>query len=164
MTIKLMKEFLFNSSFGTKLNLTGVVQEIFNFIQLAPNYSYKVVIGTDSTNSSNGSDFVTAIIILRIGNGGRYFWRHLKGKNFHSLRERIYQEIYLSLEIAQKLIELLKKNALPHFDLEIHVDVGQNGETKNLINEVVGVIRGSGFVVKTKPESFAASNVADRHL
>lgn len=159
-----MKEILFNSSFGKKLALDEVVQEIFDFMQISPNYPYKIVIGTDSTNSLNGSEFVTAIIILRVGNGGRYFWRHLQGKNFKSLRERIYQEIYLSLEIAQKLIELFQKKSLPYFDLEIHVDVGQNGETKNLINEVIGVIRGSGFAVKTKPESFAASHVADRHL
>ena len=159
-----MPEKLFNSSFGLRLNLCGVVKEIFNFIQAAPSHSYKVVIGTDSINNLHDSDFVTAIVILRIGNGGRYFWRRLKEKNFHTLRERIYEEIYLSLEIAQQLLKILQEEKLPHFDLEIHVDVGTNGESKVLINEVVGVIRGSGFIVKTKPESFGASQVADRHL
>jgi len=159
-----MAEKLFNSSFGLKLNLTGVVKEIFDFIKIAPTHRYRVVIGTDSTNNSDDSDFVTAIVILRVGNGGRYFWRHIKQDRFKTLRERIYEEMYLSLEIGQQLLKILQEKKLPHFDLEIHVDVGTGGETKTLINEVVGVIRGSGFIVKTKPESFGASSVADRHL
>ncbi len=159
-----MAEKLFNSSFGIKLNLQGVVKEIFDFIQISPNYHYKVVIGTDSINNAKDSDFVTAIIVLRVGNGGRYFWRRVKENRFKTLRDRIYEEMYLSLELAQKLLKILEENKLPHFDLEIHIDIGTNGETKTLINEVVGVIRGSGFVVKTKPDSFGASKVADRHL
>lgn len=156
-----MAEMLFNSSDNKKLGLKKLIGEIFNFIQEKPTSTYKLVIGTDSLNTADHSDFVTAIIILRIGNGGRYFWRRIKDKNFKSLRERIYKEVYLSLEIGQQLLKLLEKNKFYNFDLEIHVDVGQNGETRNLINEVTGLVRGCGFLVKTKPESFAASNVAD---
>ncbi|MCX8015738.1 MAG: ribonuclease H-like YkuK family protein [Patescibacteria group bacterium] len=156
-----MAEMLFNSSDNRKIGLKKLIGEIFAFIQEKPQAAYKLVIGTDSLNAADHSDFVTAIIILRIGNGGRYFWRRIKDKNFKSLRERIYKEVYLSLEIGQQLLKLLEKNQFYTFDLEIHVDVGQNGETRNLINEVTGLVRGCGFVVKTKPESFAASSVAD---
>lgn len=156
-----MGEASFNTSDNQRLGLKNVIGEIFNFIQEKPQSAYKLVIGTDSLNMADHSDFVTAIIILRIGNGGRYFWRRITDKNFKSLRERIYKEVYLSLEIGQQLLKLLEKNKLYNFDLEIHVDVGQNGETRNLINEVTGLVRGCGFVVKTKPESFAASSVAD---
>lgn len=156
-----MAEMLFNSSDNRKIGLKKLIGEIFDFIQEKPQAAYKLVIGTDSLNAADHSDFVTAIIILRIGNGGRYFWRRIKDKNFKSLRERIYKEVYLSLEIGQQLLKLLEKNKFYTFDLEIHVDVGQNGETRNLINEVTGLVRGCGFVVKTKPESFAASSVAD---
>jgi len=156
-----MEEKFFNSSDNKKLGLKQIINEVFQFIQEKPRNSYKLVIGTDSLNSSDHSDFVTAIIILRIGNGGRFFWRRIKDKNFKSLRERIYKEVYLSLEIGQQLLKLLEKNKLYNFDLEIHVDVGQNGETRTLINEVTGLVRGCGFIVKTKPESFAASSVAD---
>jgi len=161
-----MERIFFNSSLNQSLTLTlkEVIKEIFEFIKEKPFYSYKLIIGTDSLNTLDHSDFVTAIIILRVGNGGRYFWRRIKDKNFKNLRERIYREVYLSLEIGQQLLKLLEKNKLYNFDLEIHVDVGQNGETRNLINEVTGIVRGCGFTVKTKPESFAASHVADRCL
>lgn len=156
-----MEDRFFNSCDNKKLTLKQLIREVFNFIQEKPQSSYKLVIGTDSLNTLDHSDFVTAIIILRVGNGGRYFWRRIKDKNFKSLRERIYKEVYLSLEIGQGLLKLLEKNKFYDFDLEIHVDVGQNGETRSLINEVTGLVRGCGFVIKTKPESFAASNVAD---
>jgi len=159
-----MSDTCFNTSDNRRLGLKNVIEEIFNFIQEKPQSAYRLVIGTDSLNMADRSDFVTAIIILRIGNGGRYFWRRITDKNFKSLRERIYKEVYLSLEIGQQLLKLLEKNRLYNFDLEIHVDVGQNGETRNLINEVTGIVRGCGFTVKTKPESFAASHVADRCL
>jgi len=40
--------------------------------------------------------------------------------------------------------------------------VGGNGATKDMVREVTGLIKGNGFEPKIKPESFAASNVADR--
>ena len=50
------------------------------------------------------------------------------------------------------------------YDIEIHVDIGNNGKTKNLISEIVGMVRSSGYTVKIKPDAFGASNVADRHV
>jgi len=32
-----------------------------------------------------------------------------------------------------------------------------------MLQEIIGMIRGSGFEIKTKPESYGASKVADRY-
>jgi uncharacterized protein len=61
------------------------------------------------------------------------------------------------------LIERLKLRNVSDFNLTIHVDVGPNGETKQMLQEIVGMIKGNGFSVKTKPDSYGASSVADRH-
>ncbi|PIP17009.1 MAG: hypothetical protein COX44_02235, partial [Candidatus Portnoybacteria bacterium CG23_combo_of_CG06-09_8_20_14_all_37_13] len=98
-----------------------------------------------------------------IGRGGRYFWKRIYCKKFPSLRQRIYKEVALSLNLAQKLLKNFEPGKLKQ-DLEIHVDVGQNGQTREMIKEVVGMVRGSGFNVKTKPDSYAASSVADKHV
>ncbi|GAF87411.1 unnamed protein product, partial [marine sediment metagenome] len=42
-------------------------------------------------------------------------------------------------------------------------DVGENGQTKDMIKEVTGLIRGTGFEPKIKPEAYVASTVADRY-
>jgi predicted RNase H-related nuclease YkuK (DUF458 family) len=48
-------------------------------------------------------------------------------------------------------------------NLEIHLDVGSNGATKTLVKEVVGMVNGSGYSCKIKPDSYGASSVADRY-
>ena len=45
----------------------------------------------------------------------------------------------------------------------IHADIGENGQTRDMIKEVVGLIRGNGFEPKIKPEAYVASCVADRY-
>ena len=157
---------LFSSSHGTTVDLHGVVREIIAFIAADPKRAYKIIIGSDSEqyNSSTGADFVTAIVVHRVGNGGRYFWRRVALGRFHTLRDRIIKEVLLSLDLAQELLEELKGQDNLAWDFEIHVDIGERGETKVLIQEVVGMIRASNFEVRTKPLSYAASKVADRHV
>jgi predicted RNase H-related nuclease YkuK (DUF458 family) len=82
----------------------------------------------------------------------------------HTLRERIIKEVLISLDIAKDVLAELKRFPLPEFDFEIHIDVGENGPTKAMIQEVVGMVRANNFEPKTKPESYAASNIADRHV
>lgn len=160
--------YLFNSSLGLKLSPEQIVREIMSFIQSDINRDYKVIIGTDSEASQDKTaDFVTAVVAYRVGNGGRYFWRRIEdGHKFHTLRDRILNEVVLSLDVAKKIIEEFKKvgglGARTNF--EIHVDVGENGASKVMIQELVGMIRANNFEVRTKPDSYAASKVADRHV
>lgn len=160
-----MEKYLFNSSFGLKLTAAQVVQTISDFIAADPKREYKIIVGTDSERRVNDkADFVTAIVVHRVGNGGRYFWRHIEKTNVHTLRDRMWQEVILSLEVSKELVILLKNAGLEKCGFEIHVDVGENGETRTMIQELVGAIRANNFEAKTKPDSYAASKVADRHV
>ena len=155
---------LFNTPFGIQLNIEAVVAEIIRFMKDDEKRQYKIIIGSDSERKENSVDFVTAVIVHRVGNGGRYFWRRMEQPKSPSLRHRIIQEVMYSLEIAQQTLVVLKDSNAPIFDFEVHVDVGENGETKSMINEVVGMVRAYNFEARTKPESYAASKVADRHV
>lgn len=163
--LKLMDQILFNSSLGLKLGIPQVVREVVGFMNQDPKRRYKITIGTDSEQLSGAkADFVTAIVVHRVGNGGRYFWRRQELGRFHNLRDRIIKEVMISLEVAQETLSILKENKNIDFDFEIHADIGENGATKAMIQEVVGIIRAYNFEPKTKPSSYAASNVADRHV
>ena len=156
----------YSATFG-ELNLSGVVEKVGNYIHSEPKYKYRVIIGTDSQGHQNGirfADFVSAIVVHRVGAGGVYFWQRERVEKVWSLKERIYEEAYRSLKLSQDLVvQFQEKGSLADFHLEVHVDIGEKGETRTIINEVIGMIRGSGFEVKIKPDSFAASKVADRH-
>lgn len=45
----------------------------------------------------------------------------------------------------------------------IHCDVGYNGSTKMLIQEIVGWVQSMGYECSIKPASYAASAVADKY-
>lgn len=158
-----------SNTFG-KLTLLEVRSHLLNFMKEEPNCSYRIVIGSDSApKEGKNVDFITALVVHRVGKGGIYFWRRVvkdkiyPSKNFTFLRQRIYEEANLSLTTADEFLNVVKNDGISKFDVEIHVDIGKFGETRDMITEVVGMIRGSGFICKTKPESFGASKVADRH-
>ena len=145
-----------------------MISSISSFVKEEPHALYRLVIWTDSQSHSNGKvgeiDYVTAIIIHRQGRGAKYFWRKTKKGKTPVLREKIYTETLMSLEVAQDMVPSLREAVSPaKYDLEIHIDVGSLGPTRDMIKEVVGMVNGNGFTAKTKPESWGASSVADKH-
>ena len=63
----------------------------------------------------------------------------------------------MASQVLAKMADLVQD-----IDVEIHLDVGNNGATKELIKEVVGMVNGSGFTCRIKPQAYGASSVADR--
>jgi len=158
-----MEDKYFKSSKEERLTPEKVVDRIIDFMQSDPARRYKIMIGTDSElYRETKADFVTAIVVHKVGNGGIYFWHREEMKGFHTLRDRIIQEVMMSLEIAKRTLSYLKEHKTLEFDFEIHVDIGSKGETKTMIQELVGMIRANNFEARTKPESYAASSVADK--
>jgi predicted RNase H-related nuclease YkuK (DUF458 family) len=144
------------------------VSEISEFINEEPERFYRVVIGSDSqTKHVKGVGeiaFVTALIVHRTGSGARYFWKKVKMQKVPVLRDKIYTETSMSLATAEEIVPLLREAVSPaRYDLEIHIDVGSIGPTREMIKEVVGMVQGNGYKAKTKPESWGASTVADKH-
>ena len=151
------------------LSTKKMISEIADFVDEEPASFYRLVIGTDSqerrANGTSEVNYVTAIVIHRKGKGASYFWRNeRKNGKTQVLRDKIYTETLMSLEIAQEIVPELRQAVTPaKYDLEIHIDVGPLGPTREMIREVVGMVSGNGFTAKTKPESWGASTVADKH-
>ena len=149
---------------GNEMSLGEVVVSVHEFINSKPQRKYKIIVGTDSAAHSE-TNFVTAITVWRVGNGGIHFWTRSKTTKCHDLRDRIYRETIHSITLAQELRGCLKETLGDEFfwDDQIHIDVGENGPTREFIDTVVGMVKGYGFDAVIKPYSFGASVVADRH-
>lgn len=162
LTLKLSDRFVSPSQ--GQLDFSRLIVSLVNYIEAAPGFRYRIIVGSDSeAKNGEATEYVSAVVVHRVGAGGIYFWQRVVGGKCYSLKERIYNEALLSLDLARRLLDGLLAQNLLELDLEIHVDVGQVGETREIINEITGMIRGSGFQVRTKPDSFGASKVADRH-
>jgi predicted RNase H-related nuclease YkuK (DUF458 family) len=170
-TLTVDTQTLFQSPTHGVLSFTEVIKRVGQYINCesldgipSRKYHYRIIVGTDSSpRNGEHTEYITALVIHRVGLGGIYFWQKTTTPRAVTLRERIYKEAMLSIDFAKLLVESLVAANLLDLDLEIHVDVGKVGQTRDIITEVVGMVRGNGFEVKTKPESFGASKVADRH-
>ncbi len=171
MEARFMNNFLegqfYNPTRGN-LKIDQVAEEILGYIGDKPEKFYDIIVGCDSS-SGETPNFPVAVVILRVGEGGRFFLKKISYKNrkFYNWKTRILEEVFLSCELALFLRESLEKKLKDtSFNYQfryIHADIGENGDTREMIKEVTGLIRGNGFEPKIKPESYAASTVADRY-
>ncbi len=154
---------LFHNPTVGRLTFNEVVVSITAEMEKDPKAHYEILIGTDSSSGPEDVDFVSAIVIHKLGKGARYFWTRTRKERVPSLRQKIWREAWMSFELAQRVLEALASFSLLQFNLEIHVDIGENGRTKEMIDGVVGMIMGSGLAVRIKPQAYAASSVADKY-
>lgn len=147
-----------------EVTLKEMVSIIKTYISQDENLEYVVAVGTDSQNSSYTKVPVTVGIHKiknNVGRGGIYFFEIKKLKTITNIRQKIFYETNLSIQLALKLYTLFLENAIPH-EIEVHVDVGNNGPTAQYIAEINGWVRSCGFQCVIKPNSYMASCVANR--
>lgn len=154
------------------LNFEQVFEEILNFIKADPANAYRISVGTDSQVGSK-TVFVSCIHVHRIGRGAIGFLHRFEmARQVRNLREKIYLETCASLQLAYMFDEMkIRKirqavgagSRAQDIEFEFHIDVGRKGQTKALINEMVGMVKGLDFVPKIKPDSYCASSFADRY-
>ena len=154
------------------LNFEQVCCDIIDFIKADTDCSYSISVGTDSQVGTK-TVFVSCILIHRIGRGAiGFLHKYEMQRPLTNLREKIYLETCASLQLAY-LFDEARMNRIRQavssyghsngVTFEFHIDVGTKGQTKSLINEMVGMVKGLDFVPKIKPESYCASTFADKY-
>lgn len=155
----------FTSPTKGRLTFDELYKSIIEFVNDAPDLKHYLIVGTDSQCRETDVCFVRALIVYREGKGGKYFYHKEYEKIHHGLKQRLFYETAKSLELATELTKRLSKEEDIKGDLriEIHLDVSQAGKSKEVIKEVVGMVVGSGYNAKIKPDSYGASKVADKY-
>jgi hypothetical protein len=166
----------YNQTLKNEIGFDKVVSEIISYIKKDMESKYQITVGTDSPGTDEVR-FTTAISVWRVGNGGRYFWTKSERVACKSLQDRIYKEAVQSITFMQELKSRLRDALGEEFfwparrspgaggdnKIEVHIDVGKSGKTSDIVDAVVGMVRGYGFEAVIKPASFCASVLADRH-
>jgi predicted RNase H-related nuclease YkuK (DUF458 family) len=119
-----------------------------------------IAVGSDSQVLPNHISFVTTICVHYPGRGGKFFFvkNREASRLFPNMRLRIMNEVFLSIEAANDIEEIISKK------VEVHVDIGSEervSKTSRFCKEFIGIVNSSGFVCKIKPDSWA-SYVADK--
>ena len=161
---------MFYSETYGKININGIPDKILDFYQKNKEIEgdFQIVVGTDSQNFSD-TKMVTVIAAYKEGHGGIFFYNIERINKIKNVKQKLNTETSKSLETMMELANEIdtkdiyndmKDNTL----LSIHVDAGwsDKGKTKELIPGLVGWIKACGYDAKVKPDSFAASSIADK--
>ena len=108
---------------------------------------------------------VEVIAVHRKGNGGIYFYNIEYVRKIDNLKQKISTETLRSLYIANGLLDKLELSLYDDLDIsfQIHCDIGNDGKTSMLINEITKWVTSCGYICLIKPYSYAASGIADRY-
>jgi len=166
------KFYMKSPSYG-KVDLQQIVEIIRDYIMRSPDSDYEITIGTDSQNF-NRTKIVTVIAVHKIGGGGIFFYDIVYLPIIKELRRKLNTETQMSIDLANAFVEELEAE----FDrsgwfyddykisFQLHCDIGYNGKTSALIPEITGWVKAAvpeEFTPIIKPESFAASSIANKY-
>ena len=161
---------MYKSETYGKLNIEDIPDKLLRFYDRVKNtkHRYKVIVGTDSQNFSD-TKIVNVVATVCEGHGGIYFYQINHVDKINDIRQKLYTETGMSLEVADMILKIIeadrKRDSLyENATFTIHVDAGRSekGKTKELIPAIVGWIKSQGFECEIKPDSFVASTIADR--
>ena len=163
---------MFQSETYGKIKIADIPEKILAFYErvkdLNKEGTFQIVVGTDSQNF-NDTKMVTVIAAYKEGHGGIFFYEIDRINRITNVKQKLNTETSRSLEVMMELAGILEdeakyKDMRDNTLLSIHVDAGwsDKGKTKELIPGLIGWIKACGFEAKCKPESFAASSIADK--
>lgn len=160
-------ELFYNETLNRKISLDEVAEDVYNYICEDCNATYNVFAGADSQREKGKTCYVTVISITKEGCGGRNYILKTVRKERVTMRERIWNEAVSSVSTFTDLISLLNDKGIDLLDTvvecdQIHADVGYNGKSKELVNEITGYIEAYGFKAVIKPDAFVAQCIANK--
>ena len=143
--------------------INNLEDEIVNIIKKSNN-NLKIIVGTDSQVIDKRISFVTAIVFWSIGHGGHFIYLKEYQQNIDKLKvmqNRLFRQAVKSVQIANKLQEILKKYSLKVDEIHLDVNSDKKHKSSRIAPSCVGYVKWCGFQPKIKPQAFVASVVAD---
>ena len=133
------------------------IPDLQQFVRDASRDGQAVHIGTDSQQAGRVTQFVTVVVILTPRKGGRVAYRREAVSRVSSLRERLLNEVWKSVDLGLQLSPIVRG------ELTVHIDANPVVAHKSsaYVQELVGLVVGQGFKALIKPDSWAASHAAD---
>ncbi len=122
-------------------------------------------IGSDSQQAGPLTEYVTVVVLHRVGKGGRVFFCRERIPRIKELRDRLWKEVWRSTQLAMELSTPpeLGTDLHPINVTAVHIDANVDPKHKSskYVEELVGLVMGCGFSAIAKPEAWAASHAAD---
>ena len=122
------------------------------------NDKYTMHVGTDTKPYCEDTTLITAICFREYGKGAVVAYQKYKIPPFPTVRDRLFHETLVSLEVAHALVDLTGLRPTIHADVNPKKDTLSN----TTVDAIMGMIKGMGYPVLVKPEAWAA-DIADMY-
>ena len=139
------------------------------------NYNLEsILIGTDSEVFDNFSVYITSLVFRRSSFGSICFFKmNYEGRNplrefvKNTIRRRLIQEIQFTFNESYHIINWIREMNLEKLvNIEMHFDINSNHLYQSALfsKQATNMAKGLNLDFKLKPESIAATSVADKLL
>jgi predicted RNase H-related nuclease YkuK (DUF458 family) len=122
----------------------------------------KIIVGTDSEQYPKYTNYVTVICLIRPTKGVHVIYREDRVKKNIHLVSKLWKEVEYSRYVADELEKGLNEGSDKKI-VSIHIDINdKKTAASNVIHDsAVGYLKGLGYDVESKPNSWVASKAAD---
>lgn len=154
-----------------RVGMRRMCELIAGFVMSSPHDRYVIGIGTDSQNFDY-TKVVSAVYVHRVGCGAMVFYDVSRVPKVRNIHQKMLMETGDSIALADEVVGMLTALDMPDgttfrldgydVSVELHCDVGNDGRSRETIREVVGWVESCGYVCRIKPDSPAASSLANR--
>ena len=128
-----------------QLNFSEVVGSITNYIEAQPNLNTKLSLDPIPKLKMTVTSIMSRLWPFTRRGRRRLLLAEKCRRKCFTLRERIYNEALMSLDFAKKLLSAFQVQGILELGLEFTWTLVPKGETRLIINEIVGMVRSSGF-------------------
>lgn len=125
------------------------------------NPSVKIFVGTDSKQYKGYTKYVTAIGLLKPRKGVHVIYKRNNTKKIKDIFSRLWNEVEYSRQVADYIEENVNNNGKKIVTVHLDINLDEKAKSNIVHDSAVGYLKGLGYEVETKPNSWAASKAAD---
>ena len=140
-------------------NLDDVGDYVLNYIRKNPNV--KIFVGTDSRQYKSHTKYVTAVGLLKPRKGVHIIYKRNNIKKIKDIFSRLWNEVEYSREVADYIEYKVNNNGKKIVTVHLDINLDKKAKSNIVHDSAVGYLKGLGYKVETKPNSWAASKAAD---
>ena len=131
-----------------------VIDDIRGYIKRYSSGVYSLHVGTDTKPTSHHVTVISTICFREKGKGALVAYQKCRTSVFPTVRDRLFYETYVSLEVAAAVLELTGLTPTIHADVNPKKDALSN----ITIDAIMGMIKGMGYPVLVKPDAWATED------
>ena len=156
---------IFKNTNGQSFTFNQMVDEIVTWTSTFPDSEFSYVVATDSQVHKIRrkpiwyTTYITVVWVHRDHKGGRLWILEDRVYERIDMLKRLMKETQMSIDLMTNISESKLKSRLDDFC--VHIDVGNEGKSRSVVEACQGWVQGMGYKAEVKPKAVGAYAVAD---